>query len=104
MLSRKEIEERVFLADVLGHHIVPSIRELFVKHLTKSFLINNNLLLNPSDLAVWYSFSRRIFYAFRVGGLAEATAVAAARRDLYVSWGFSADVCRRVAGLQGVLI
>lgn len=97
-----DVQYRKWMAEVLGHKLTPSIREIHVLRECKRILINEGLIHSVLEIAVYCTFARIVFAAREFGGDAHASTVAASTAAVFVAWGASETICRRVAALQGI--
>jgi hypothetical protein len=68
------------------------------------FLINQNLVTTWLPLTGYYDFVKRVFWNIRNNGHEAAIPLVWADLALFVSWGFSADILKSLAKLQGLVL
>jgi hypothetical protein len=68
------------------------------------FLLNNNKVSHPTELPGYFQFVRDVFYFILRNGYAGAVPLIESDRDLFKGRGFSGDVLRSLALLQGIRI
>jgi hypothetical protein len=70
----------------------------------KNYLVGCSLVRSPTQLPGFYDFSKRCYFHLRNVGYPAAVPLIQSDVELFKSWGFSGDVLRSLALLQGIRI